>query len=445
MLKLSVFCDRILLIICSNKVLVKMSKKYVSLIISLFVLLVISSVTIVSFAGCEDELVSTNVIAKADCNNKIYGQIEKIYKYECWSMTDDCGYDDFNNYTSLEYDYYSEYEEVPYPDEIIIPDEIYIYEGYPITPQIEVVDDDYGHIDSSEYVVSYINNNKSGKATVIVDFIGNKYVGTLTKDFYIRPSKATIKSVKYVSKGKAKVSWKAQKDVSGYIVQYSTDKKFEKYYTFTSIVVSGADKTSKEISGLAQKTYYFRVFPYKTIDKTKYTGLSSASKSVKIKKGASLKEMINATKTDLSGRSAIKKLTNGKVDIKKYKTTYDRMRAIYSWHAKNSTKFSDCMQCNANFNECILALYGKNHCYDYSVWIGAGRFINRDGSKPIHKWSIIYISGEPYIFDPRIQGYGNKNGFEYFGFKTNSKRAKNEYLYDGLYFCQYSDYIEDIL
>ena len=246
------------------------------------------------------------------------------------------------------------------------------------------------------------------------------------------PKAVKLKSVKYVSKGKIKVTWQKSAKAVGYAVQYSTGKKFDARTTNT-VLVKGAGKTSTTISALAKKQYYVRVAPYAANDINKYCAPWSNTKSVKVKQGVSLKTMINHTKTDLSGRKAIKALTKNGVDIKKYKTTYDRVQAIYFWHAKHGLEFEHCLACNANFNDCIDALYGNKKAYDSFIWIAAGAFKNKSGSESIHKWSVLYYQGVPYIFDPRLQSYTKDyKGTMYFGIPKSNALTKR-YLFDGWY------------
>ena len=71
--------------------------------------------------------------------------------------------------------------------------------------------------------------------------------------------------------------------------------------------------------------------------------------------------MLNAIKTDNSGAKQIKRYTDGGVNISKYKTTYDKFKAIYVWHAKNFKKHGwNCVGCNSNFNNCLAALFAKS-------------------------------------------------------------------------------------
>lgn len=246
------------------------------------------------------------------------------------------------------------------------------------------------------------------------------------------PKQTELKSVRYTKAGHFKASWKRVSGVSGYVLQYSTSKKFSAPATCT-VIVKGEKTTSKEIGGLAGKTYYVRVMPFKSINGYKYASKKGSAKSVNIKKGLSLKAMINYTKTDLSGRDVILQITNKDVDIKNYKTTYDRLKAIYNWHAKHYKEFDHCLHCNATFNDCVDALYGTHKQYDDFIWIACDNFKNGDGSVVMHKWSVLYISGVKLIFDPRLQGYtGNYTGNMYFGISPSSPVGKH-YIFDGWY------------
>ena len=66
-----------------------------------------------------------------------------------------------------------------------------------------------------------------------------------------------------------------------------------------------------------------------------YISTFSKVKSTTVKSNLSVKQMLNAIKTDNSGAKQIKRYTDGGVNISKYKTTYDKFKAIYVWHAKN--------------------------------------------------------------------------------------------------------------
>ena len=97
-----------------------------------------------------------------------------------------------------------------------------------------------------------------------------------------KPSKVTIKNP---SKGKKKLTakWKKVSAGTGYMIEYSTSKKFTKKTTKT-ITISNRKTESKTIKNLkSKKKYYVRIRAYKTVGKTKYYGAYSNVKNVTTK------------------------------------------------------------------------------------------------------------------------------------------------------------------
>lgn len=94
------------------------------------------------------------------------------------------------------------------------------------------------------------------------------------------PAKQTVK-LKAFGKGKLKVSWKKDKNASGYEITYSTKKSFKNKKT---VVVKSKKTTSKVIKKLkSKKTYYVKVRSYKKSGKTKVYGSYSKVKSLRSK------------------------------------------------------------------------------------------------------------------------------------------------------------------
>ena len=80
------------------------------------------------------------------------------------------------------------------------------------------------------------------------------------------------------------VKWKKKTtQVTGYQIQYSTDKNFKKGNK--TVTVSKNKTTSKTISKLkAKKKYYVRVRTYKTVNGKKYYSGWTKAKTVTTKK-----------------------------------------------------------------------------------------------------------------------------------------------------------------
>ncbi|MCQ4635391.1 Ig-like domain-containing protein [Anaerovorax odorimutans] len=152
----------------------------------------------------------------------------------------------------------------------------YTYDGRAKTPKVNGLS---GFVKGTDYVISYKNNVKTGKATVTVtakgDFAGLR---TKTATFRIIPAKAAISKLKGGAKS-FKVTVKSQKNtgVTGYQIAYSKKKNkgFKKVNT---------TKTSKKIKKLkAEQKYYVKVRAYKRIDGKNYYGAYSKVKRIKTK------------------------------------------------------------------------------------------------------------------------------------------------------------------
>lgn len=152
----------------------------------------------------------------------------------------------------------------------------------------------------SKGTLSYTSNNKkiatvssAGKVTLKKNAIG-KVTITITAKETANYKKATKKvTITVVPKSvsglkatstlakKMKVSWKKDTSVTGYQIQYSTNKNFKSAKTIT---VKKAKTTSATISKLkSKKKYYVRVRAYKTVSKTTFYGSWSSAKNVKVR------------------------------------------------------------------------------------------------------------------------------------------------------------------
>ena len=147
------------------------------------------------------------------------------------------------------------------------------FNHYGSYPSVTVYDSVGNLISPSEYVVTYDDNFKTGKAWVYVNFVGNNYKGELTSSFMIIPAKPTPTSLKSKKSKQITYSWKKDSNASGYQIQYSTS---------SSYIISKNSTKSKTFSSLKKKKkYYVRMRSYKTIDGKRQ--FSSWSKKMKVK------------------------------------------------------------------------------------------------------------------------------------------------------------------
>ena len=170
------------------------------------------------------------------------------------------------------------------PADVTLNKKTIIYSGKEKKPGVTVLSGSLELIKDKEYTVSYSYNINVGTAYVNVYGKGD-YYGSVTKSFKIIPRGTPLKGkVKPRHKGFA-VKWKKQpKSITGYQVQYSTDKKF-KGKTTVIRTVKKKSVTKLTVSKLkAKKKYYVRVRTYKTVKGKKYYSRWSKSKVVKTKK-----------------------------------------------------------------------------------------------------------------------------------------------------------------
>ncbi len=160
------------------------------------------------------------------------------------------------------------------------------------------------NIDASAYEsanLTYTSNNKSvkvsrqGKVTISRKFVGSAVItikASGTQNYNetskkitvtVKPLGTKISKASNTSKGKVTVKWKKKTSISGYAIQYSTDKKFKA--GVKTVNVNGAKKSQKVLSKLKKgKKYYIRIATYKKVGKVKYYSSWSGVKSVKVKK-----------------------------------------------------------------------------------------------------------------------------------------------------------------
>lgn len=150
------------------------------------------------------------------------------------------------------------------PKTVTFSKDSYVYDGKTKKPGVVLKDSRGQVIDGSQYTVTFKDNKNVGKATAVITLKGN-YSGSLKECFTIIPKAAQIAKVTAKSKSFA-VKWKKQSvQTDGYVIQYSTSKKFTKSTT-KSVTVKNKKTTSQTVKKLkAKKKYYVRICTYKNI------------------------------------------------------------------------------------------------------------------------------------------------------------------------------------
>ena len=114
-----------------------------------------------------------------------------------------------------------------HPSKIALSATTFIYNGHTQVPNVTVYDSKSNVIGPENYKVSYGRDGKSiGKHQLVISFQG-KYSGSVTKTYTIKPRGTSIKKLTKLSKGFT-VKWSKVSSVTGYQIQYSTNKKFKK-------------------------------------------------------------------------------------------------------------------------------------------------------------------------------------------------------------------------
>ncbi len=173
---------------------------------------------------------------------------------------------------------------IPSVTTVVLKSSSQTYNGKAKKPSVIVKNSSGKVVDNHNYTVVYKNNKKIGKGAVIIELKGN-YTGIITKTFKILPKGTTI-SGKITARPKGfLVKWKKQKkNITGYQIQYSTNKKFKKKATVTK-TVKKKSVTKMNVKKLKpEKKYYVRIRTYKTVKGRKYCSGWSKAKSVIIKK-----------------------------------------------------------------------------------------------------------------------------------------------------------------
>ncbi len=151
------------------------------------------------------------------------------------------------------------------------------YTGKSICPSLKVKLGSKTLCNKKDYTITFKNNKSIGKATVTIKGIGN-YKDSRTYSFTIKPKNVTLSSVTAQKKA-LKVNWKKSSSITGYKIQYSTNKNFK---NASSVRIKSSKTTSYTIKKLkTKKTYYIRIQCYKTVNGKNYYSSWSAVKSKK--------------------------------------------------------------------------------------------------------------------------------------------------------------------
>ena len=136
--------------------------------------------------------------------------------------------------------------------------------------------------------------DKKGRITIAAKFTGSARItirssatagynaATKSITVTVNPAGTTLMTAKNLSGRKAQLTWKKNRYVTGYEIQYSVNKNFR---SGSKKTVSGASKTKYTLTKLQKnKTYYVRIRTYKKSGTKKYYSSWSKVKAVRIRK-----------------------------------------------------------------------------------------------------------------------------------------------------------------
>ena len=151
-----------------------------------------------------------------------------------------------------------------------------VYTGKEIKPAVTITTGRITLEEGVDYTLSYKNNKKMGKASVVIKGMGN-YTGSITKYFCIVPKKVTGLKVTKKAKSGGTISYKKQNGAKGYQIQvYKGSKKVRTVNsTKTTVIIKGLKKNN---------AYKVRVRAYIKVGNTKKYGAYSNKISLKTKK-----------------------------------------------------------------------------------------------------------------------------------------------------------------
>ena len=136
--------------------------------------------------------------------------------------------------------------------------------------------------------------DKKGRITIAAKFTGSARItirssatagynaATKSITVTVNPAGTTLMTAKNLSGRKAQITWKKNRYVTGYEIQYSVNKNFR---SGSKKTVSGVSKTKYTLTKLQKnKTYYVRIRTYKKSGTKKYYSSWSKVKAVRIRK-----------------------------------------------------------------------------------------------------------------------------------------------------------------
>ncbi len=210
-----------------------------------------------------------------------------------------------------------------------------VYTGGEIKPAVTVTYQGNKLIQNTDYTVTYQNNKNIGKATVLINGIGN-YTGKITKTFDILPQTPKVKTNFTSTTNAVRINWNKVENCTGYrIYRYnSTSKKLESVTT----IKNNSTLTFRDSGRKSATQYRYKVKAYKKVNGVNYWGSASseiqtATKPVKVKMGG-------ATRTSTAIRINWTKISacDG-YEVYRYNTSTKKYTKIATINSSSTTTY----------------------------------------------------------------------------------------------------------
>lgn len=127
-------------------------------------------------------------------------------------------------------------------------------------------------LEGVDYSLSYVNNVATGRATMKITGKGN-YKGSFSKVFYIHPKKVEGIKVKKATATSITLNWNKSPSGTGYAVLCATSKNGT--YKTVGLIESRSTTTFTHKKLSKNKTYYYKVIAFKTVNASKKTSVAS--------------------------------------------------------------------------------------------------------------------------------------------------------------------------
>lgn len=172
------------------------------------------------------------------------------------------------------------------------------YTGSAVKPIPTVQLNDKTLTNKTDFNITYSNNTKTGKASIVITGIGN-YTGSINANFIIKPKKVSSLAGKSANKN-ITLTWNSNNGADGYQI-YRKDT-YDGSYKKIKTISKGTTSSYKNTKLLEDHEYYYKIRSFATIDnKTYYSSYNTLTcATMKTKQAAIASSKLTLLKTPAS-------------------------------------------------------------------------------------------------------------------------------------------------